>query len=204
MLQQAGAGAGAEGAQAEGESRPNGNSERRADTRELTSERGRLESLIRANVGFADETAAPDLLQNAAAEQAGEVDGDTLQVAEELAQLQTKAAAARAGERGATGSAVSASVNGRHSELHSVGVLRRDAGRGGEMVVTMPPAPIEPMVADRRGLQTMPGLQQDWIRLQDTVGQLPYQLSQQLDHGAPSHGQSKPCLQAELQEGAAS
>ena len=90
MLQQAGAGAGAEGAQAEGESRPNGNSERRVDTRELTRERGRLESLIRADVGSTDETAAPDLLQNAAAEQAGEVDGDTLQVAEELAQLQRK------------------------------------------------------------------------------------------------------------------
>ena len=98
-------------------------------TRELTRERGRLESLIRANVGFADETAAPGLLQNAAAEQAGEVDGDTLQVAEELAQLQTKAAAARASRQGATGSAVSASVNGRRSELHSVGVLQRDAGR---------------------------------------------------------------------------
>ena len=88
----AGAGAGAEGAQAEGESRPNGNSERRVDTRELTRERGRLESLIRADVGSTgDETAAPNLLQNAAAEQAGEVDGDTLQVAEKLAQLQTKA-----------------------------------------------------------------------------------------------------------------
>ena len=120
MLQQAAAGAGAQGAQAGGESRPNGNSERRVDTRELTRERGRLESLIRAKVGFADETAAPDLLQNAAAEQAGEVDGDTLQVAEELAQLQTKAAAARASRQGATGSAVSASVNGRRSELHSV------------------------------------------------------------------------------------
>ena len=91
MLQQAAAGAGAQGAQAGGESRPNGHSERRADTRELTRERGRLESLIRADVGSTDETAAPELLQNAAAEQAGEVDGDTLQVAEELAQLQTKA-----------------------------------------------------------------------------------------------------------------
>ena len=69
------------------------------------------------------------------------------------------------------------------------------------MAVTMPPAPIEPVVADRRGLMTMPGLQQDWIRLQDTVGQLPYQLSQQFGGGAPSHDQSEPYLRAETQEG---
>ena len=74
MLQQAAAGAGAQGAQAGGESRPNGNSEWRVDTRELTRERGRLESLIRAEGSSSDETAARVLRQNAAAEHAGEVD----------------------------------------------------------------------------------------------------------------------------------